>query len=71
MIVLVLGIVLMVGSFLFALFNMGGLVSKPDGWERGFKKHLACMGGMVIGSVLTVVGLVLVALPYVKAFLNQ
>lgn len=71
MIVLILGVILMVGSFLFALFNMGGLVSKPDGWKRGFKKHLACMGGMVIGSVMTVIGAALVLVPYLKAFLNQ
>jgi uncharacterized membrane protein YphA (DoxX/SURF4 family) len=67
MILLILGIVLMVGSFLFALFNMGGLVSKPDGWERGFKKHLACMGGLAIGGVLTFAGIV----QLVFSLLNQ
>ena len=58
MILLVVGLVLILASFLFALFNMGGLVSKPDGWERGFKKHLACMGGLALGGVLTFAGIV-------------
>jgi hypothetical protein len=33
MILLVVGLVLILASFLFALFNMGRLVSKPDGWQ--------------------------------------
>lgn len=67
MILLVVGLVLILASFLFALFNMGGLVSKPDGWERGFKKHLACMGGLAIGGVLAFAGIV----QLVFSLLNQ
>lgn len=67
MILLVVGLGLILASFLFALFNMGGLVSKPDGWERGFKKHLACIGGLAIGGVLTFAGLV----QLVFSLLNQ
>ncbi len=67
MILLVVGLALILASFLFALFNMGNLVSKPDGWERGFKKHLACMGGLAIGAVLTFAGIV----QLVFSLLNQ
>lgn len=67
MILLVVGLGLILASFLFALFNMGNLVSKPDGWERGFKKHLACMGGLAIGGVLTLAGIVQLVL----SLLNQ
>lgn len=68
LILLTLGIVLVVASFLYALFNMGATVSKPDGWERGFKKHLGCMAGMAVGSLLTSVGVILAL---VNLFQNQ
>lgn len=65
---LALGFALMLGSFLYALWNMGSTVSKPDGWERGFKKHLGCMAGLAVGSLLTSVGVILAL---VNLFQNQ
>ena len=58
---IVAGIVLTLLSFLYALWNMSSLLSKPGGWERGFKKHLGCLAGLAAGSLLTSVGVILAA----------
>ena len=65
---IVAGIVLALLSFLYALWNMSSLLSKPGGWERGFKKHLGCMAGLAVGSLLTSVGVILAL---VNLFQNQ
>jgi hypothetical protein len=58
MYLIVSGAVLVLGSFLFALWNMAASAASNNSRdiEAGFKKHLGSMAGVAIGSFLLIGG---------------
>jgi hypothetical protein len=56
--ILIIGLAILVSSFLYALFNVeGAFLEQPNRALKGFKRYLLCLIGLAIGSSMTSIGL--------------
>lgn len=66
-VLIVIGIVLGGGAFLFAIGNMvRGINNKGHSFEGVFKGHLGAMGVVAVGGIVATIGLVMVIADFVQ-----
>ncbi len=53
---MIFGVIVMLGSFIFAAFNMARSQDSDFAFQDGFKKHIGAMVGMACGGAIMVLG---------------
>ena len=65
-IVLVVGAFIVLCSMGFALYNMSKLATGKVGFDNGVNTHLGAIAGVASGAFVSLIGVILLLLPYLK-----
>lgn len=68
---MVAGVTLVAGSFIFALLNMANMSSGKQVFKTGFAKHAHSMIGMFVGMLLACIGFWMGAVDLLEPWLRQ
>lgn len=59
------GVLITFGSFVFAVLNMGGMM-KGD-FDSGFQRHIYSMIGLATGGLVAIIGFIVFAADFLSA----